>query len=94
MVTLWDESVAVVVRMGVIYPTVSPYSLGSLLGRLAFLCLWFLGIVSGAMFLRLPFRGSGGVFTDDWAMVLTVTLSVCTFLMMVFFCFPTSPRLL
>ena len=51
MVTLWDESVTLVVWMGVVYPTVSPYSLGSLLGRLAFHCLGFLGVVSRAILL-------------------------------------------
>ena len=64
MISVWDESVAVVVQMGIVYPAISLYSLRYLLGRLAFCCLWTFKVVSRVVFFSISsFEGVGFLLT-------------------------------
>ena len=85
MVTLWDESVAVVAQMGVIFPAISPYSLGYLLGRLAFRCLWTLKVVSIAVFFSSSYFEGVGFLLMTGLWFWPLLLEFVSFLVILFF---------
>ena len=83
MVAIWDESVAVRVQVGVVYPAGSTIFFELSSRSSGFLLLLVHRSCLQSLFLQLHFRGSG-VFTDEWAMVLAATNRVRFLLVIIF----------